>query len=78
MSQFSFSTPTNDNVVCRLFFNDDYDNGVEVTVNDEYLGTMIGVSLPTTDDYYDEDGKEQEEEVTDFIDEVETWIIENE
>ena len=69
--EVTFSTFTNVNVKARSYFNDDNDNGIEISVDGDYLGKMVGVSLVIEDEV-------DEEDFILFVDEVETWIIENE
>lgn len=54
--------------VCADFFNTVLDTyGVEVRLNGEYLGSILGISLP---DYNSEDCKK-------FDNEVINWIVDN-
>jgi len=56
-------------VECRSFMDIDPDvSGIEVSIDDERLGSMIGESLPDEQD---------EDEVANFGDKVELWLIEN-
>ena len=76
MAELNFNTLLYQDIECRTYFNDDNDNGVEIKVEGEYLGTMVGTSLPCTNE--DEENETfDEDELTDFINEVENWIIEN-
>jgi hypothetical protein len=77
MGELNFNTLAVQGIKCRAYFNDDNDQGVEVSVNEEYLGKMIGVILPCTNED-EENGTFDDEEYTLFICEVENWIIDNE
>jgi hypothetical protein len=57
-------------VVCRSFYDIDLGyGGVEIKIDGELLGTMLE-ELP---DEYEDD----EDEVSNFADKVELWLIEN-
>lgn len=62
-----------DKIECRDFFDivgtSTEISGVELTRDGERLGTMIGVSIPDISD---------QDEVNEFRDEVECWLIDNE
>ena len=54
---------------CQSYFNDDLDNGVEVFLNDEILGSIVGLDIPNIDD---------EDENKYFDDKVMQWVVDNE
>ena len=54
---------------CRTYFNDDNDNGIEVSINGNHIGRMFGMNLPDEDD---------DDEINEFRDELEVWLCDNE
>ena len=67
---YEFINGFNDNVSCRPFTDVDPDvSGIEISVNGNRIGSMIGFDLPDEDD---------DVAITNFENEVEDWIIENE
>ncbi len=62
-----------DDIECNEFFDivgtSTTVSGVEIFRNGDRLGSMIGVSLPDQTD---------NDEVEDFNDELENWLVENE
>jgi len=53
---------------CQSYFNSDLDNGVKVSLNDEHLGTIVGLDIPDISD----------EDENDYFDEqVINWIVDN-
>lgn len=58
-----------DEFVCTEFYNVETNcRGVEITCNDERLGSAIGLSIP---------GIEDEEENIKFDNEIINWIVDN-
>ena len=59
------------NYECRSYFNDDNDNGLEITntSNGNRVGSMVGYNLPNVDD---------NDELDSFIELLEDWLIDNE
>jgi len=51
---------------CRGYFNDDLDNGLEISKNGNLIGKMVSVNFP------------DEEEKEEFVDSLEIWLTENE
>ncbi len=56
--------------VCRYFFDvDNQYDGVEVSRSGNYLGRIIGVTIPDDED---------EDEIKNFEKEVTDWLVDNE
>jgi hypothetical protein len=59
-----------DEFVCTQFFDIDLQaSGVDITRNDEHLGSIIGLTIPDIEDV---------EENIEFDKEVVLWIVDNE
>ena len=65
---FKVSLFGNDYVCVDFFCTDRNVSGVDISLNDEHIGEIIGISIPDL-----EDG----EEVEKFNKEVEDWIVDN-
>ncbi len=76
MTVLNIKTLIYSNIKCRVFFNDDLDNGVEVTLDGKYCGKMLGVTVPCTDDDIENESYDKET-LESFEYEVETWLMEN-
>lgn len=62
-----------DKIECREFFDivgtSTEVSGVEIFRDNERLGQLVGISIPDLND---------EDEVDDFRDEIECWLVDNE
>ena len=69
MNTLKINTFTGEEVSCRTFFDIDPDvSGIDISINENRIGSIIGVILPDEED---------EEELNDFKNMVENWLIDN-
>lgn len=67
-NELTITTDLGDTVRCRSYFNDDIDNGIELFINDNRLGSLHGYCLPDEDD---------EKGIKEFTNVLEDWLIDN-
>lgn len=69
MAELTVTTFTNDTVTCRSFTNVGPDEeGIDLTMNGEHIGSIYGESIPDEEDY---------DEVDNFTAMIEDWLIDN-
>jgi len=69
MAQLTITLFTGEEIECRAFTDVDPDvEGIELSMDGERLGSMIGMYLPDEND---------DDEMDSFINKVENWMIDN-